>query len=122
MRYRTLLPVLGLLLGASACSSRQPGENPRAQAQVSTVLVQNQAWLDMNVYVQSVGIGARTRLGTVNGTSNTTLRIPAGIVGAGRTVRFLVDPIGSQRTATSFEINVRPGEQVTITIPSSVGR
>lgn len=122
MRYRFLVPLFGALLGAGACTPRQPGDSPEAQSQNASVVVHNQAWLDMTVYVQSIGSGARTRLGTVSSTSNTTLRIPASAVGPGRPVRFLVDPIGSSRTATSFEIYVRPGEQVSITIPPTVGR
>ena len=125
MKTHTLVPALALVLGASACSSaRQPGDNPQAEAQeAATVLVQNQAWLDMTVYVQEgSGSSSRRRIGSVSGNSTTTLRIPAASVGLGRPLRFFVDPVGSQRTASSYEMYVRPGERVTITIPPTVGR
>lgn len=123
MSTRFVLPVLALLLGASACtSSRQPGENPQAEARTATLRVENQAWLNMTVYVVDAGSGARTRLGQVNSTSSATLRIPSGVVGLGRSLRFVVDPLGSQQTASSFDLYVRPGQNVTITIPPNAGR
>jgi hypothetical protein len=35
-------------------------------------------------------------------------------------MRFMVDPIGSSRQGTSFDIYVRPGERVTLTVPPSI--
>ena len=122
MTNRIVVPVLALLMGASACGpGRQPGETPQPQAQGASVLVHNQAWSNMTIYVVDAGNGARVRLGEVNSASNATLRIPSAVVGPGRPLRFLVDPIGSQRTASSFEMYVRPGQRVTITIPQNVG-
>jgi hypothetical protein len=123
MNTRFLLPVLALLLaGAPACTPQQPGDDPRPQAQGASLRVENQAWLDMTIYVTDAGSGARRRLGGVSGTSNVTLRIPQEVVGIGRTLRFIADPIGSGRTATSYDLFVRPGQRVTITIPPGVGR
>jgi hypothetical protein len=124
MTNRFLVPALALLLGASACGPpRQPGDSPDAQAEGATLVVQNQSWLDMNVYVlEGASAASRRRLGSVTGNSTGTLRIPGSAVGLGRPLRFVVDPVGSARTASSYEIQVRPGERVTITIPSTVGR
>lgn len=123
MNTRFLLPVLALLLvGAPACTPQQPGGDPRAEAEGATLRVENQAWLDMTIYVSDAGSGARRRLGNVTGTSTATLRIPQPVVGIGRTLRFIADPIGSGRTASSYDLFVRPGQRVTITIPPRVGR
>ncbi len=123
MNSRLVLPILALLLAAPACTTpEQPGGNPRAQAEIAQVRVENQAWLDMNIFVTDTGNGARTRLGLVTGTSSSTLRIPQSVVGMGRALRFVADPVGSGRTASSFEFFVRPGQQVTITIPPNFGR
>jgi hypothetical protein len=43
-------------------------------------------------------------------------------VGTGRDLRFMVDPIGSSRQGVSFNIYVRPGERVTLTVPASLAR
>jgi hypothetical protein len=123
MKIRFLLPALALLLlGAPACTPKQPGDDPRAEAQGASLRVENQAWLDMTIYVTDAGSGARRRLGGVSGTSNATLRIPPEVVGIGRSLRFIADPIGSGRTASSYDLFVRPGQRVSITIPPTVGR
>ncbi|HEX8361167.1 MAG TPA: hypothetical protein VF613_13725 [Longimicrobium sp.] len=123
MRTVLRLPILALLLlvAASCSSNRQPGSDPGPAARGATVRIQNNAWLDMNIYVLQTS-GARRRLGMVNANATTTLRIPGPVVGLGQQLRFIVDPVGSQRTASSFEIYVRPDQQVTLTIPATVGR
>lgn len=121
MRTR-FLSILALLVLAAGCTpSRQPGSVAPGN-QGATLRVENQAWLDMTIYVVQSGGGARTRLGMVSATSRADLRIPGTAVGLGRSVRFIADPIGNQQTASSFEMYVRPGQRVTITIPPGVGR
>ena len=113
------LVVLLLLATAAACSRAQ-GESSPVAAEPTTVRVENQAWLDVTVY--AVYSSTRTRLGTVSASSTSTLRIPPRLVGIGRALTFLVDPVGSSATGTSFEIYVNPGDNVAITVPSSLGR
>ena len=107
--------VLLLLLAActSSRSSVRAGAEPR-----TTLRVTNQSWLDVNMYITTGS--QRIRLGSVSGNSTTRLRIPSSVVGFGREVGFIADPIGSGSVASSFQIFVRPGEEVTITIPPSV--
>ena len=69
----------------------------------------------MTVYV--VEGSARRRLGLATGSSTTKMTIPASAVAGGRELQFLADPIGSDRTAISDRIYVRPGETVTLMIP-----
>ncbi len=122
MRTR-FLAILALTLLAAACGpSGQPGSSPSQRSQVTILRVENQAWMDMTIYVMDAGSGARRRLGMVSATAETNLRIPDAVVGPGRALRFVADPIGNQQTASSFEIYVRPGQRVTITIPPGVGR
>lgn len=120
MRTR-LFSVLALLLAVACAPSRQ-GDGSSPEAQGATLRVQNQAWMDMTIYVVETGSGSRRRLGMVGATSNTNLRIPDSVVGTGRALRFVADPIGNQQTASSFELYVRPGQRVAITIPPGVGR
>ncbi|HEY7767469.1 hypothetical protein [Longimicrobium sp.] len=112
------LMVLLVAVVLAACAS-SPRDRHAPRPVPATVRVQNQAWTEMTVYV--VASGQRVRLGNVNGNSNTVLRLPESVVGMGRSVTFMVDPLGSSRTSNSFEIHVRPGEQVTITIPPRAG-
>jgi hypothetical protein len=111
-----LVTVVAMLVAVAACShaARHAGDN---DLQLDTrVRVENQAFLDMNVYVISDG-GARSRLGTVTGNTNQEFVIPAYIIGPANSVRFLVEPIGSNRTPISNSLSVQPGTTVTLTIP-----
>jgi hypothetical protein len=116
MRYAPrFLLLAALLVVVAACGPRRTGPVADESAQLR---VQNNSFLDMRIYV--VGSGPRIRLGMVNGSSSATLRIPAHVIGMGRDVHFLADPIGSPTVAQSFSIYVRPGENVSITIPPTV--
>ncbi|HEX6750378.1 MAG TPA: hypothetical protein VF092_24000 [Longimicrobium sp.] len=106
-------------LGAAACVGK--GNNAPAPRAATYVRVENQAWLDVDVF--ALYGGTRRRLGMVNGNSTTTLRIPDSVVGIGRALAFLVDPVGSSRTGTTIsEIYVTPGQEVSLTIPPTLGR
>lgn len=119
MRHRILRAfALVFLLATAGCFPKEEGE-PRPVAE-TTVVVQNQSWLDVTLY--AVHSGNRTRLGTVTGNSTARLRIPARLVGIGRDLTFLADPVGSNATASSFEEHVTPGDEITLTIPARIGR
>lgn len=104
---------------ASACARapRRAGRGAPEPQAVTTVRVQNQNFLDMNVYV--IQGGARSRLGTATGNSTTRFTIPATLVHTLSQLRFLADPIGGRGSPVSEEITVSPGDEVTLTIPPS---
>lgn len=117
MRAFKLMAVIGLLFLAACGGRRNAGE---FETRETNVRVNNQAWLDVNLYVLD---GARrVRLGTVPSTTTRTLRIPESVVGLGRPLRFQADPVGSSNVASSFEIMVSPGRTVQLTIPNTIGR
>ncbi len=99
--------------GAAACYGR--GKNAPTPQAATTIRVRNQSFLDHNIYV--LNGGARSRLGTVAGNSSAVLRIPQSFVQPGAQLRFLADPIGSNRTPVSDQIVVSPGDEVQLTIP-----
>lgn len=114
MPARALFSTLLLLAVATstACSRNPP---PPIDPDATTVLrVENQAFLDMNVYV--VYLGQRVRVGTAPGTrtSNFTLRLR---IRTTEMLRFIADPIGGNRLPISEEIMVTPGDVITLTIP-----
>ena len=102
---------------ATACTSHQAAQTTPAPAEQRTVLkVDNQAFLDMTIYVLN---GAqRIRLGIAGGKTVTSLTIPAYLIHGVAPLRFLADPIGGNRVPVSDEIAVQPGDEVTLTIPS----
>ncbi len=98
-----------------ACAST--GSNAAATREPTTVLIQNQAVLDMTIYV--LRGGQRIRLGLATGVSDTRLTIPPGIIFGGALVRFIADPIGSNRAPVSEEISVTEGDEIVLRIPPS---
>jgi hypothetical protein len=115
--FARIAVLAGLIAGVAACSHAAKHAGDRDDVRLTTrVHVENQAFLDMNVYVISDG-GGRTRLGTVTGNTNQDFVIPDYIVGPANSVRFLVEPIGSNRAPISNSLSVRPGQTVTLTIP-----
>lgn len=116
-QFARLTVVVAVVAGIAACSHSTKHVRDNGELQpVTRVRVENQAFLDMNVYVISDG-GGRTRLGTVTGNTNQVFVIPDYIVGPANSVRFLVEPIGSNRSPISNSLSVQPGQTVTLTIP-----
>jgi hypothetical protein len=115
-RLKLLAVAFAAAFATAACVGK--GKNAPVPQAPTTVFVRNRAFIDVDVFALYGGI--RTRLGTVAASGTGTFRIPPTVVGEGRALRFLVDPIGSRRLGRSFEIYVRPGSRVTLTIPSSM--
>ena len=110
-----LTAVLGaVVLPAEGCA-RKGARRAATEVAPTSVRVRNQGFLDVNVY--AVRGGQRVRLGTVTGNSAQVLRIPDYLLSGTTPLRFIADPIGNQRTPTSDEIVVTPGDEVQIFIP-----
>jgi hypothetical protein len=104
-----------LLLALMPACTRSRSARPPAAVEPAYVRISNQSWLDMNVYV--LRSSQRIRLGTVGANQTQRFRLPQNLIFGATPLRFMADPIGSSRTAQSFEIVVSPGDEVTLTIP-----
>lgn len=114
-----LLAVLfAAALGTAGCVGT--GKNAPAPQAFASVTVNNRAFIDVDVF--ALNGSTRARLGNVTAGGTGTFRLPAAVVGAGRDLRFMVDPVGSTRQGVSFNIYVRPGERVTLTVPPSIAQ
>ncbi len=115
--FRLLIGVAAIALGACH-RTRDPATTPEPEVTLSTtVRVENDAFLDMNIYVYR---GSQPyRLGTVTGHSSTVFVIPKTIIYATTPLRFRADPIGGQRLPFTEEITVSPGDQIGLRIPPS---
>ena len=106
----------GLIAVVALGGCRSPSQSaPSAQRPETFVEVENRSMLDMTVYV--VRGGERRRLGLVNALSTQVLSIPSVLVEGLGVLRFIADPIGSNRTPVSEEISVRHGDTVRLIIP-----
>ena len=109
------LRILALASAVAAFACGPMRTSPLSTQSQTTVKVDNQAYLDMTIYVMR---GAeRVRLGLASGASTSTFVIPADVMLGTSTLRFVADPIGSSRASISEEVNVRPGDQVQMQIP-----
>ncbi len=113
---RLILPLLLLTLVAGCARSRS--NRPPVSTPPTYVRITNQSWLDMNVYV--LRSSQRIRLGTVGANQTQRFTLPQNLIFGATPLRFMADPIGSSRTAQSFEIVVSPGDEVSLTIPPGV--
>jgi hypothetical protein len=100
---------------AAACTHNQNPNQAAEPQPVTRLRVQNQAFLDMTIYVYRGP--QRLRLGTANGNSTARFTIPASLIFGATPLRFQADPIGSNRASISEEITVSPGDEVTLLIP-----
>ena len=121
MRARLLLLVLAAVC-VGACARRAHRGEPDltyVYAQDVPVEVENQHFLDVNVYV--LAQGNRTRIGSATGSRTTTLMIPkAFLSGYAGTVQLAADPVGSTQGLVSEGFTLRPGDIVHWTIASNL--
>jgi len=99
---------------ATACAPRTVNNEIDTDA-TATVRVDNQALLDVNIYV--LRSGQRTRLGTVTALSAQTFPLPASLVGTSVTVQFRAEFIGSNRAPVSENVVVWAGDEIELKIP-----
>ena len=105
-----------LLLVAACAGNRRPGTPSDETASTrTTVRIENQGWSQAVIYIDH--LSQRVRLGEVEAHSTRTFTIPPDVIGVGRNVRFIADPIGSNRTAQSFDLQVVQGDELHLTIP-----
>jgi hypothetical protein len=111
-----LLSMLVCSLAFSAACFGNKKEDEAAEPVPATLLkVENQAFLDMTIYVYRSS--QRVRLGIANGNSTSRFVIPSNLIFGSTPLRFQADPIGRNRQPISQEITVSPGDEVVLTIP-----
>jgi hypothetical protein len=118
MRRATRLAAACVLLATVACAGRQApaGDAPDATGP-TTVLVENRSWWPQTIYVARDG--HRLRLGQVQAAGTETFLLPESLLLGPTRLRFIADPVGVARAASSQDYLVVPGDQVRLIIPSS---
>lgn len=82
--------------------------------------VTNHNFLDVIVYV--VHDGQRTRVGTVTGSSTQLFFLPQRLLGQGREIQLLGDPVGSTEVARTDILIVQPGQYIEWTLETDLRR
>lgn len=113
--FKAMLVTAAVMAGAG-CHRNQV--DTEVDPSTPTILVvDNQAFNDMTIYVLEGG--RRVRLGLATGNSQTRFTLPKYLVRPLTQLRFMADPIGSNRTPVSDEIMISPGEEISLRIPPS---
>ena len=114
--HGAVLPILvGALMFGTACRSASEEDEAPEPTLATTLIVKNQAFLDMNVFVYRST--QRVRLGTATGSNTTKFTIPSTMLFGATPLRFQAVPIGGNRQAVTQEISVSPGDAVDLIIP-----
>ena len=113
VRSSIFATLAALVMGAGACATNHGSGAP--QPERVAITVKNTNWMDMDVF--AVRGDTRTRVGSVNGLTTATFRVPANFAPDG-VLQFLVDPIGSDTPYLTDKITVSPGQRVELTIGS----
>lgn len=114
MKIRSLALAL-VLLGAAGCKTLSRGSGTSDHNQPTVLQVDNQGFIDMDVF--TLRSSQRVRLGTAPGAGKSTFTIPSTLINGLTPLRFIADPIGGRRASVSQEITVAPGDTVVMTIP-----
>lgn len=115
MRRSVLVLFSVMVLVLAACGARASTQQGEEQAE-TTLEVDNQASLDMVIYVVRTS-GERQRLGTATAHTRSSFTIPDRLIFGLTPLRFQADPIGGNRAPVSQEITVEPGGTVVLRIP-----
>jgi hypothetical protein len=114
-RRGILMIAVACLALSGACAGNNNPDDAAEPIPPAKLRVENQAFLDHNIYVYRSS--QRIRLGTANGNSTTLMTIPPNLIFGATPLRFEANPIGGNRQSVSQEITVSPGDEVTLVIP-----
>jgi hypothetical protein len=116
VRRMALVAMAMCLSLAAGCMQNSDPEVGAEPVPPTRLRVDNQAFLDMTIYVYRNS--QRLRLGQATGNSTTRFTIPPNLLFGTTALRFQADPIGGSRTPISQEISVSPGDEVILLIPA----
>jgi hypothetical protein len=111
-----------LALGIGACTpmTQSAARNAMSDARPdrATLVVENNNWADMTLYL--VRDGSRMRLGSAPSMSRSQFVITGAMLNGAGEVRIMADPLGGSRAWTSAPILVAPGNQVRFRLENNV--
>ncbi len=110
-----------LVLASYACSHATSASVAKPASSESVPLrIDNHNWLDVVIYV--VHDGQQTRLGLATASSSATFSLPEHLLGQGREVQLLGDPVGGHGAVSTETIVVQPGQSIDWTLETDLRR
>ena len=89
----------------------------------TALIIRNQNWYDVRLYLVSESGALPVRIGTVEGSSSTVIRLRGRALQEVRnrgTARFLISPLGSRASYTTPPTLVHPGDEIQLTVASQL--
>jgi hypothetical protein len=113
------LPAL-LLIVSTGCAGKHKESTRPLPTTPTSLRIENQNWLDVNIYV--VHDGQRSRIGAATAARTTELMIPPSMLGQLGTIRLVADPVGSSTAITSPTVVVKEGTRLVWTLATDLSR
>ena len=110
-----LLAAFVVSMATTACHHGGFANAPEGMQGAVGLVVQNQNFYDMDVYVVSEGVA--TRVGDVTGNSTGRFRLDPSFFPSSE-LRVVATPVGGNGRAFSGPLNVSPGQTIVFTIGS----
>lgn len=117
--FRNVLVTAAMAATLGACAPATEQAQLNSPERETTLVVENNNWQDMTIYVLSGT--QRSRVGSVSSMTTARFKLSSGITGNYGQLRLLADPIGSNRTFSLPLINVVPGAQVQVRLENNIG-
>ena len=112
------LAVAALVMLAACAPATEHARSSHAVDRGTTLVVQNDNWSDVVVYLMRGS--ARTRIGQVMAMGKAEFNLPAAYVVGVSDVTLQAAPVGSNESYISPPIMVFPGAQVALTVGSAL--
>ena len=120
----TIALLTGILAPTVTACAQKATSFEAANPPVRTALIiRNQNWYDMRVYLVSESGALPVRIGTAEGSSSTVIRLRGRALQEIRNrgaVRFLISPLGSRANYTTQSTLVHPGDEIQLTVASQL--
>jgi hypothetical protein len=122
--FRTIVAIALTAVTLGGCRGSQFPEDitPALPGETLSVIleVQNNNWADVIIYV--VHDGQRSRLNSVTATKNSSLVIPANMIGQVGNLQLVARRVGGNDRYVSQPISVRTGTTIVLTLESDLKR
>lgn len=117
-RMGSLVAALVASASLAACTPAMSNSGEAMLPDHTTLIVENNNWTDMTVYV--LRDGSRARIGSVTGLGKARFRLSDALIGGAGDVRILADPLGAGERFVSHPLTILPGQEVRLRLENNI--